>query len=89
MDKLTQFLDRGLEKRNKCRFFVSQAILTPTQSTVIENLFSSLKNTLAKSCDDCIVSWLKTCNKGDLNIVIIDFVENNHLLDEIIELNSA
>jgi len=113
-NQLIRFLDDNLAHRNTCRLFVSQAVLTPSQKTVVANLFSSLRNTLAKTCDECVAKWIrnllqlqlqggsggggqlnsgsKSQNEGDsreLNIVIVDFVENEQILDAVIALNKV
>lgn len=88
--QLVRFLEEHLQKRNTCRLFVCQAILTPTKRTVCKYIFSSLRKTLAKTCDDYVAKWIHNQlkhNKQQINIVIVDFVENDQILDAIIALN--
>ena len=87
--ELVDFLNRDLTKRNPCRLHVSQAILTPGKGTVVRHFFSSLKNSVAKPCDETVSKWLldQSGPSSLINIVIVDFFQFENLPDTIIRLN--
>lgn len=71
-------------------FQVTQAILTPQTSTVLQNMTSTLKDVLAMKCNSHVTGWLKAlcgskCHK--FNIVIADFVEFGDFIPTVISLN--
>ena len=71
-------------------FHVSQATLTPKTATIIKHLAGSLKNTLAKNCNQRVSNWLKGLDKEKkkkLNIVICDFIEMNEFALNVVAAN--
>lgn len=89
---LIEFLNKQSEASSfsEDAFQVTQAILTPQTSTVIQNMTSTLKDVLASRCNCHVTGWLKAlcgtkCHK--FNIIIADFVEFGDFIPTVISLN--
>lgn len=71
-------------------FKVTQAVLTPQTSTVLQNLTSTLKDVCAMKCNCHVTGWLKAlCGTKchSFNIVIADFVEFGDFIPTVISFN--
>ena len=71
---------------------VFQAVLSPTTSTIAMHLRGSLKDTLAKKCNQEVSSWLQDLDREKrkkLNIVICDFIEIEECASKVVALNYA
>lgn len=81
-DKLIDFLNLELQARSLDIGFVSQCLLTPDMPYVVKNLCGTLQRSLVPVCQKAILSWIseKRPGRGGLNIVIADFVSDNHFL---------
>ena len=71
-------------------FQVTQALLTPQTSTVLQNMTSTLKDVCAMKCNSHVTGWLKAlcgtkCHK--FNIIIADFVEFGDFIPTVISFN--
>lgn len=86
---LKKFLTFGLRERDENRFYVSQAILTPSYSFVILNFFSNLTKKMIIPCNFNISEWLDDQTNLNLNIVMVDYIDwNNYdLPNKVIRLN--
>lgn len=71
-------------------FHVTQGVLTPQTSTVIQNMSSSLKDCLSLRCNFHLTGWLKAlCDSKfhKFNIIITDFVEYGEFIPTVISMN--
>ena len=71
-------------------FQVTQAVLTPTNRTILGHLTSTLKDVLASECNLQVTEWLKTLRgttSHKFNIIIADFVELSDFIPTVISLN--
>ena len=71
-------------------FQVTQAVLTPTNRTILGHLTSTLKDVLASECNRQVTEWLKTLRgttSHKFNIIIADFVELSDFIPTVISLN--
>ncbi len=87
---LGKFLDSGLKSRDRKKLFVSQAILTPSTSTIVKYLlFGSLESKLAKQCNEFVDrEWLQQRGlEGQPNIIMVDFVDMREMAKKIVQLN--
>lgn len=69
---------------------VTQAVLTPQTSTVLQNLTSSLKDACALKCNCHVTGWLKALSDTKyhkFNIIIADFVEFGDFIPTVISFN--
>nr|XP_002738394.2 PREDICTED: PI-PLC X domain-containing protein 3-like [Saccoglossus kowalevskii] len=87
VNRLEAFHTRG---RHLDKFHVTQGILTPTGTTVLGNLGSSLKDCLAASAIRNLQFFLKEKKIGEkgINIVLVDFVEMGDFIPTVLSLNS-
>jgi hypothetical protein len=76
---LVKFLTDKVETRTDSSFFVTQAVLTPSDEYVRKHLLSSIYRRLALPCNDVIEKWLSNwqAGPGGPNIVMSDFIEWN------------
>ncbi|XP_054163437.1 PI-PLC X domain-containing protein 3-like [Oppia nitens] len=76
-EKLTKFLDFHIADRPLNNMYVTQAILTPSNSYVGLHFFSSLETDLADICNIRINEWMngKSAGAKGPNIVMSDFIE--------------
>ena len=90
---LMEFLEKEYKKPScsKDVFKVTQAILTPQTSTLVDNLSGNLKDFVAMKCNSRVTEWLKKlpdskyCDK--FNIIIVDFVEIGDFIPTVISFN--
>jgi len=90
VDTLIEDLNKRFGTIKEGCFNVFQAILSPQTSTIVKHLGGSLKNTLAKNCDQHVSSWLQNVGKEKkkgVNIVICDFIDLNEYPSKVIALN--
>ena len=69
---------------------VTQALLTPQNSTIGKHVTSTLKDVLASKCNRQVTEWLKTLRgtkSHKFNIIIADFVELSGFIPTVISLN--
>ncbi|CAL1542477.1 unnamed protein product [Lymnaea stagnalis] len=89
--KSIQFLTSLHEHRCSKGFLVSQGVLTPTMTTIMAGLFSTLE-TWNRQWTPVFCSWIKERSAKfiqPLNIVITDFVENDDFVQTVIDLNKS
>lgn len=74
---LIRFLEDKMAERPEQSMYVTQCVLTPTNTFAYRNFKSSLLKKLAIPCNTLIRSWLETKKSGPKgpNIVMCDFVE--------------
>ena len=74
---LFPFISNGLETRSLDKFFITQAIFTPTNSYAIKHFVSSLHCKLVEKCNRCLNEWLIYIKRRQLipNIIIADYVD--------------
>ncbi|KAI8509234.1 PI-PLC X domain-containing protein 2 [Branchiostoma belcheri] len=87
IDEVIEFLNN--HKRDKSKFYVSQAVITPNEETILTHPCSTLKG-VATDAMPKILTWLegKKSGSGDhgLNIVIADSVDRK-FAEAVIKLN--
>ena len=69
---------------------VTQALLTPQNSTIGKHVTCTLKDVLASKCNRQVTEWLKTLRgtkSHKFNIIIADFVELSDFIPTVISLN--
>ena len=89
---LLEFLNKQCTKSAFPRdtFHVTQAILTPQTSSVLQNMTSTLKDVLALKCNHHVCGWLKALSDSKVhkfNIIMADFVEYGEFIATVISLN--
>lgn len=75
--KLIPFLWSGLSSRPMDKFYVHQAILSPSKALVIRNICNNLYSRLSKNGNQKIEEWLLEVKKTNFkpNIIMVDFVD--------------
>jgi hypothetical protein len=77
---LFNFLNQNISDRPLNSMFVSQGILTPSNTYVKLHFFSTLERDLSLTCNRSLLEWLKLKSSGPKgpNIVMSDFIECNN-----------
>ncbi|XP_072174789.1 PI-PLC X domain-containing protein 3-like [Diadema setosum] len=75
--------------RPRDRFYVSQGVLTPTGTAILQHISRSLRDVLARPAIKNTKFFLKDKKIGPegVNIVIADFVEIDHFVETVLALN--
>lgn len=76
-------------RRGSGEFYVWQAILTPSATTIVANLCSSLERKLASRATPAFLDWVKdkVPSRVGINICSADFVEKYNFIPSILSLN--
>lgn len=85
---LLKFLDTMCLKSEQptTSFHVTQCVLTPQTSTIVQNLTGTLKDQLAVRCNGHSTGWLKALCGSEVhrfNIIIADFVEHGEFISTV------
>jgi hypothetical protein len=80
--KLIHILNNGLKHRMHDIGFISQCLLTPDSSYIIQHICGNLKEDLFLKCQLVTLPWIKENSPGTgaMNIVIADFVSFDNFL---------
>ena len=88
---LFEKLNHGLAHRSLTIGYVSQCVLTPTNTFVLKRLFSTLKKSCVLPLHDMKIDWVRqqTIGNRGVNVIIGDFIDlnNGQFPLEIIQLN--
>ena len=91
-NQLLEFLNKKSEASSVSEdaLQVTQALLTPQNSTIGKHVTCTLKDVLASKCNRQVTEWLKTLRgtkSHKFNIIIADFVELSDFIPTVISLN--
>ncbi|XP_072026187.1 LOW QUALITY PROTEIN: PI-PLC X domain-containing protein 3-like [Amphiura filiformis] len=88
VNRLEAYLTRG---RPNDKFYVSQGVLTPTGTTILQRISSNLKDVCAPVAMKNLLFFLKNKSIGPkgINIVIADFVELDDFVSKVLALNPS
>ncbi|XP_071961416.1 PI-PLC X domain-containing protein 3-like [Antedon mediterranea] len=90
--KMVNFLEANHTRgRDTSKFHVTQGILTPTGTTILQHIKSTLKGVFSVPAMKNLQFYLKDKKAGpsNINIVIADFVEMDGFIDCVLAMNNS